>query len=458
MPAPLRQDWQQEWGGGLWRWMLDAAQAGASDSQLALRHHTLGAFRAAMDARDWPRLFGTPALCLGPSLTLVLALAIYSGGFPHLRQLSGGLPYRDPQRVVVLAQGPSFFGMRMGFRDREIDTFRARSKTLESIANYMWGYTTFRADRAPSDVLAAEVSSDFFRLLGVGPAFGQPLEPSESFLASDAFWRQQLHGDPSALGQRFEIGGHPMRLAGILPRDFSFLSAPIGVWLLAAPQSPSTAPGRQWWLTLRGAIARLRPGVSPKSVETELRDLLVSFRLARRNFLVVATPIPDLVYRPLWSYLTDFAVALALVLAWAAFHVFRDRRRHVEWRITRRYWAFFIAKAGLPLLALFTFVFEFAAVTRLGITGGARPAGGPFGLWLFYSAIVLILAWALRDQPQRCRVCLERLRQPMRIGIPGQVLLETAGQEVMCPQGHGSVYTSESVHGSELSNRWMGFP
>jgi hypothetical protein len=48
------------------------------------------------------------------------------------------------------------------------------------------------------------------------------------------------------------------------------------------------------------------------------------------------------------------------------------------------------------------------------------------------------------------------MRLPMRIGIPGQMLLETAGEEVMCPQGHGSVYTSESVLGSDMSNRWMG--
>jgi len=42
--------------------------------------------------------------------------------------------------------------------------------------------------------------------------------------------------------------------------------------------------------------------------------------------------------------------------------------------------------------------------------------------------------------------------------VPGQVLLDSAGQEVMCPQGHGSVYTLDSVHGADMSDRWMGFP
>ena len=28
----------------------------------------------------------------------------------------------------------------------------------------------------------------------------------------------------------------------------------------------------------------------------------------------------------------------------------------------------------------------------------------------------------------------------------------------MCPQGHGSVYTLDSVHGADMSDRWIGFP
>src|SRR5262245_56661141 len=110
----------------------------------------------------------------------------------------------------------------------------------------------------------------------------------------------------------------------------------------------------------------------------------------------------------------------------------------------------------MPLTALFLFVFEFGGITWLGVTGGVRPANGPLGVWFYYFAIVMILIWAWRDQPSRCRVCLHRMRLLTRIGVPGQMLLETAGQEVMCSQGHGSVYTSDSILGADMSNRWMG--
>jgi hypothetical protein len=290
----------------------------------------------------------------------------------------------------------------------------------------------------------------------VGPSRGQVLDGSDTFLASYDFWKSELRGNPAAIGQSYEIGGRLMRLSGILPHSFSFLSAPISVWIAAAPEPP--VPASRWWLALRGAIARLRPGVSQEAAGKELRELLVRASLARRNFLVQATPIADLVYRPAWSYGFDLLLSSSGVLLWALFHMLRDRRRGASWKMTRHFWGFFIAKTMLPLIALFLFVFEFGGVTRLSFTGGIRPATGPLGVWFYYSAIVILLIWAWRDQPGRCRVCLHHMRQPMRIGVPGQMLLDTTGQEVMCPQGHGSVYTSESVLGADLSDRWMGFP
>jgi hypothetical protein len=240
----------------------------------------------------------------------------------------------------------------------------------------------------------------------------------------------------------------------VMPRSFSFLSNPIAVWIAAGPE-PAVSANR-WYLVLRGAIARLRPGVTQTDAEKELRQLLVRARMIPPNFAVHATPIGDLVYRPAWSYGLDFFLSTSAVLLWAMFNVFRDRRRGAPWAMTRRYWGFFVAKTMLPLTALFLFVFEFGGITRLGVTGGIRSRSGPLGVWVFYSVIVLILIWAWRDQPTRCRVCLHRMRLPTRIGIPGQMLLETAGEEVMCSQGHGSVYTSDSVLGADMSNRWMG--
>jgi hypothetical protein len=311
-------------------------------------------------------------------------------------------------------------------------------------------------------VVVAEVGPQFFDVLGVGPALGSGLEQpadgdgEESFLASDDFWRDQLLADPKAIGQHFEVGGRALKLAGVMPRGFSFLSEPIAVWVAAPPEQP--IPPRRWWMGLRGAVARLAPGVNPSAAASDLREALVRARAARVGFQVRATPIADLIYRPVWSYGEDFLIALALVLLWAAFHTVRDHQLGAPWKVTCRFWGFFVFKTLLPLAALFVLVFEFSGSMRLGVTGGVRPGQSPLSVWFFYSVMTVILIWAVRDQPKRCRVCLFRMHHPIRIGVAGPVLLETSGEEVMCPYGHGSVFTSESVLGSEISDRWRGFP
>lgn len=455
VPARLRDEWREEYTGTFFEWTLDAAASGTPDSRFALLGHTRRALRSALRARFSAEQFGTPAFCLGFGAALLVFLAIASGGFQVLRHYARPLKYREPDRVVVLAQGPPFFGIRLGFRDRELYEFREHSHSLEGVATYSWSSTVFHSARGEREITAAEAGPEFFNVLGAGPSMGQPLSGLDSFLASYDFWKNDLGADPAAIGRSYDIGGHPMRLVGVMPHSFSFLSAPISVWVTAAPEPSVTA--RRWWLALRGGVARLRPGVNRDGAEEELRQLLVRAGIARRNFSVRATPIADLVYRPAWSYGFDFVAAITVILGWTAFNLYRDRRRSIPWPMARHFWGFFVLKSALPLTALSLFIFEFGRVTRLGVTGGIRPGTGALNVWLYYSAIAMILLWAFRDQPGRCRVCLHRMHQPIRIGTPGQVLLENAGQEVMCPQGHGSIYTADSVLGADLSNRWMGF-
>src|SRR6185312_14327752 len=224
--------------------------------------------------------------------------------------------------------------------DREAEVFRTRARSLEGIATYMWGNTVFQSDGGYREIVAAETGPQFFNVLGVGPWLGRGLDGPDTFLASYDFWKAHLGASRAAVGQRFEIGGRGLRLTGVMPRSFSFLSAPIAVWTAAAGE-PSV-DRRRWQLALRGAVARLRPGASQDGSEKELRQLLVDAHMARPNFYVRATPIADLVYRPARSYALDLLMSSSLILLWAGFNIFRDRRRGASWRMTGHFWGFFV--------------------------------------------------------------------------------------------------------------------
>lgn len=460
VPAELSDDWRHEWLGDLWRWTLEAAESGACDARWALLTHTREAILHALRSRfrtDPGReglrsVSGSPAICLTLGALLLIAVGAMSHGFAVTRQLAAGVPYRDAPSVVVLAQGPPIFGIRLGFRDAEAAVFRAKSKTLATVAAYSWHTSAISLDRENRLVQSANVDAAFFDVLGVRAPV-ERLRDGE-FLASYEFWRDDLRSDPNRVGQVMTVDGRPLRLAGVLPRDFTFLSAPIAVWT-SRPEPALPVPPRRWWLNLRGVVARLSPGATPDAARNELRQLLTQAGLARRNFEIQATPIEDLVFRAIRSYGGDLATLLGALFGWAVLRFSLDRRAGAPAKRAGRFWGFFVLKTALPLIALFFAILELTAANTLGLTGGDPGRGGPVLLWLSFASVVVILVWAFRDQPSRCRVCLHRMRQPVRIGVPGQMLLEAAGQEVMCPRGHGSVYTSASVLGADISDRWM---
>src|ERR1019366_5116756 len=109
------------------------------------------------------------------------------------------------------------------------------------------------------------------------------------------------------VGQTLPVNGKLMRLAGMLPADFSFLSTPISIWT-SQPEPTYSVPPRRWWVNLRGAVARLNPGVTPDAARKELREIQTHAGLARPNSQMQATPIEDLVYRSLQSYAFDLAI------------------------------------------------------------------------------------------------------------------------------------------------------
>ena len=106
----------------------------------------------------------------------------------------------------------------------------------------------FQSAHGYREIVAAETGPQFFNVLGVGPSFGSGLDGPDTFVASYDFWKSHLGASRAAVGERFEIGGRSLRLAGVMPRSFSFLSEPVAVWTAAAGEP---------------AVDRLAAGSSP---------------------------------------------------------------------------------------------------------------------------------------------------------------------------------------------------
>jgi predicted permease len=151
--------------------------------------------------------------------------------------------------------------------------------TFEHIAALHSDAAYLLVDGRPEVLEAIEVTVDFFRVLGVAPAWGRLFEEQDrtsgaprTVIVTWAFWRDRLESDPGVIGTTLPFEGEAATLVGVLPEGFEFVApAPLFIPLrddvLAADE-----PGRIHY----NVVARLVPGATIADASADLG------RVARR--------------------------------------------------------------------------------------------------------------------------------------------------------------------------------
>jgi hypothetical protein len=293
------------------------------------------------------------------------------------------------------------------------------------------------------------VSRNFFHLLGAKTSAGRSFErdalagcppgPEECVILSYDFWRS-LNGS-----SRVTWGGKSYRVAAVLERGFWFLSPRIAVWRIGAP-GPATRTG---------VVARLhRDGAgqdgagqdfTKKEVETELGFILRDAGMNGWESMVELTGVAARVRSVLWSFGLGLGLAIVIVLPGL-------RLRMPSWN--PRAAAFFAAKTGLLLAVVLLCGIEFTRATSITMLGGTDALTEPLSTWLFMLGSMGVLVWSIADQRRRCRVCLRRLGMAAQVGCPGCLLLDWAGTELVCVEGHGMLHVPEMAACWQEPDRW----
>jgi hypothetical protein len=86
--------------------------------------------------------------------------------------------------------------------------------------------------------------------------------------------------------------------------------------------------------------------------------------------------------------------------------------------------------------------------------GGTDAVTEPLSTWLFMLGSMGALVWSIADQRRRCRVCLRRLGMVAHVGCPGCLLLNWAGTELVCLEGHGMLHVPEMAACWQEPDRW----
>jgi putative ABC transport system permease protein len=194
------------------------------------------------------------------------------------------LPWPEPERLVHLYEtGPAAGGARTGVASGNLSDFRLRARLLRGLAGHYTMGRTLTLGTESEVVLTAQVTEDFFAVMGVPPAVGRtftaeemvagrfnnaaaPVGADPVLMIGHALWRRRFGSDPGVVGRTVMLERRPFRVVGVMPESFAMPEPDVEVYL---PWGfTGTEPRDQHYLQ---AVARLAPGVSVSQAQDELR-------------------------------------------------------------------------------------------------------------------------------------------------------------------------------------------
>ncbi len=466
VPRRLRVEWREQRLRRVWHWVNFLSETGQlnRENKLELARHCWGAFADALWVRydregflrRLERVRRAPATCLVLATMLILVVVLAGGFIPAARsRLSTAIS--RPDRVCVVSLNGKFRRFRS---ETLLDLASAwkSSKLLDAVAPYSWGPGRLAGAHRTVPILTARVAPGFFELLGVKAVAGRTFRGADAqtcrscVVLSNEIWKLQFNGTPGVIGQRILLDGGEKIVLGVLPRNFHLVSSDIAAWTLLDPAAPPFSN----FVERIGAVARMKGDATDAQIEADLIDLTENAGYVFPASLLSVISAQEDMRRSVETYLLFLLLAVTCAV-WIVYARHSDRglgRAPTSLADRCRWWLFFVAKSTLLLVATCLLASACVRWVCVHLVGSIYPMVNGVALWFFLVLAIAPLSWSIHDQQKRCRTCLRRLGNAVRIGSPGHVLLNWSGTEMVCSEGHGILYLPDA-HADWLErDRW----
>ncbi len=255
-----------------------------------------------------------PAVAAFSVVTLAVGIGVSTAVFAVVNAVViQAMPFRQPDRLVWMWNA-RVERDRAPFSLPDLKDYRDGNHVLAGLAPFTNWTANLTGDGDAERLEGIRVSTEFFDLLGVEPAYGRLLrtvdDPLErSAIVTARLWRRRFGSDPQAVGRTIVLNGVPYRIAGVLRDGFVF---PFRDAEIAVPLPLASDPRRDQ----RGAgflrvVARLRPGVT---VGAAKKDLDVIGRRLQRDYPVDDAKKNGVNLYPLQSEIVGDAAGLLTAL------------------------------------------------------------------------------------------------------------------------------------------------
>ncbi|HEV2419370.1 MAG TPA: ABC transporter permease, partial [Terriglobia bacterium] len=145
-----------------------------------------------------------------------------------------------------------------------------------------------RVDR----ISASFVTGNYFTLLGLKPALGRLILPSEADISGSnpilvlgySYWQSRFAGDPGVIGKQVSVDGHAVTIVGVAPKGFRGLLSIVDMQAYL-PLNMARIWGSSDWFTQRDThdlfvLARLKRGATLEDAQASLN--VIANRLSRQ--------------------------------------------------------------------------------------------------------------------------------------------------------------------------------
>jgi predicted permease len=241
---------------------------------MGLFAHLFRDFRYA--GRSWRKSAGLAAAAI---VTLALGIGANTAIFNVLEGVVlDPLPYRQPDRLVVVALYNRTLGYATNLSYPDFLDWQRSSRSFEHIAAFANEGYDLTSPGAPEHVHGKAVSASFFSTLSVPMAAGRGFSPDEDTIGgvpavviSNRLWQDRFGGSPAALGKNLTLNGIDHTIVGVLGPWFRFGTQQADAYTPIARRNPLYITDRTVHDVL--CVARLRPQVSVGQALAEMNTV-----------------------------------------------------------------------------------------------------------------------------------------------------------------------------------------
>jgi putative ABC transport system permease protein len=252
----------------------------------------------------------SPGFTVAAILTLALGIGANSTVFSMVSTLLlRPLPVKNPGQIQDLFpqqkddNTPLVQFSIPNFRDIRSQSAGAYSDVIA----HTYGIDGFAVNGKSDRVVTEYVSGNFFSMLGLKPALGRLLLPSEGetlmadpvIVLSYSYWNTRFGRDTRVLGKQVSVDGHPMTVVGVAPEGFTGLNPFVSIQgymplaMMPIGGYPADLVSNRQSRTVF-VMARLAEGMTPQKAQAELdvigRRLSEQYPSENKNLSIQAFP------------------------------------------------------------------------------------------------------------------------------------------------------------------------